>query len=370
MLENKGDAHHQLEAESNSTSSPPRNPVAGRTKIDAQDAYRLRFQRFLISWKDNFITFPMPPVSPQNSIRVNGKRRNKSASRIYQGAASPSFGPLGRVSCWSPLGARPGVLHALTLIYSVAATTLGLGFCLDLFCHRQCRRSSACETPLRDQYSFDCNFSVLACVLGCTCRDKNSWRGHSCDTGDNQRSSGVVIARSRSFGALDHQRRDLHFNRLYLTSWKIGPNPLSKNTYYGFVEDIIELDYGWNLQVPIFKCKWARVPNGVEVDNYGFTIVDLNVAGYKNDPWILADNVAQVFYITDPVNAKKEIALPGKQRVAGVDNVTDPEEYNQFDDVPPFGDPKKLKQVEIALRRTNAIPYLRTDAKGQLVQGK
>ena len=47
-----------------------------------------------------------------------------------------------------------------------------------------------------------------------------------------------------------------------------------------------------------------------------------------------------------------------------------PQEYNQFDDVPPFGDPKKLKQVEIALRRTNAIPYLRTDAKGQLVQGK
>ena len=112
MLENNGDAHHQLEAESNSTSSPPRNPGAGRTKIDVQDAYRLRFQRFLIPWKDNFITFPMPPVSPQNSIGVNGKRRNKSASRICQGAASPSFGPLGRVSCWSPLGARPGVLHA------------------------------------------------------------------------------------------------------------------------------------------------------------------------------------------------------------------------------------------------------------------
>src|SRR6266540_245160 len=105
MLENKGDAHHQLEAESNSTSSPPRNPGAGRTKIDAQDAYRLRFQRFLIPCKDNFITFPMPPVSPQNSIGVNGKHQNKSASRICQGAASPSFGPLGRVSCWSPLGA-------------------------------------------------------------------------------------------------------------------------------------------------------------------------------------------------------------------------------------------------------------------------
>ena len=136
MLENKGDAHHQLEAESNSTSSPPRNPGAGRTKIDVYDAYRLRFQRFLIPWKDNFITFPMPPVSPQNSIGVNRKRRNKLASRICQGAASPSFGPLGRVSCWSPLGARPGVLHAPNPYLFSSRHTLGFGFCLDLFCHR------------------------------------------------------------------------------------------------------------------------------------------------------------------------------------------------------------------------------------------
>jgi hypothetical protein len=37
-------------------------------------------------------------------------------------------------------------------------------------------------------------------------------------TGDNQWSSGVVIVRSRSFGALDHQRQDLHPIKLsYLT---------------------------------------------------------------------------------------------------------------------------------------------------------
>jgi hypothetical protein len=36
--------------------------------------------------------------------------------------------------------------------------------------------------------------------------------------GDNQQSSGAVIARSRSFGALDHQLRDLHpIKLLYLT---------------------------------------------------------------------------------------------------------------------------------------------------------
>jgi hypothetical protein len=44
------------------------------------------------------------------------------------------------------------------------------------------------------------------------------WQGHSCVKGDNQQSSGVVIARNRSLGALDHQRQDLHPIKLsYLT---------------------------------------------------------------------------------------------------------------------------------------------------------
>jgi hypothetical protein len=61
-------------------------------------------------------------------------------------------------------------------------------------------------------------FHVLACVLDCTCRDKPSWRGHLCVIGDNQQSRGVVIARNRSLGALDHQRRDLHSTKLsYVT---------------------------------------------------------------------------------------------------------------------------------------------------------
>jgi hypothetical protein len=61
-------------------------------------------------------------------------------------------------------------------------------------------------------------FPVLACVLGCTCRDKPPWWGHLCGTGDNPCSSGVVIVRICSLGALDHQHRDLHLIKLlYLT---------------------------------------------------------------------------------------------------------------------------------------------------------
>ena len=39
----------------------------------------------------------------QKPFGINGNRRNKSASKICQGAATPSFGPLDRVSCLGPL---------------------------------------------------------------------------------------------------------------------------------------------------------------------------------------------------------------------------------------------------------------------------
>ena len=47
----------------------------------------------------------------------------------------------------------------------------------------------------------------------------------------------------------------------------------------------------------------------------------------------------------------------------------DEEEYNQFDDVPPFGDPEKIKLVEATLDRS-VMPYIRLDGVGKTVQGK
>ena len=32
-----------------------------------------------------------------------------------------------------------------------------------------------------------------------------------------------------------------------------------KETYYGYIEDIWELDYGCGLKVPLFRCKWVNL---------------------------------------------------------------------------------------------------------------
>jgi hypothetical protein len=71
----------------------------------------------------------------------------------------------------------------------------------------------------------------------------------------------------------------------------------------------------------------VKHPQGVEIDDYGFTIIDLINVGHKDEPWVFNATVAQVFYILDHKDEKKYIVVPGT-RVIEVDDVEDEEEYN------------------------------------------
>ena len=94
----------EVEAQSNSSSSLSRVSGPVCLKLVTQDASRLRFRRSTYGWKANFIRKPIQVVSHQKTFGINGNHQNKSVSRIYQGAATPSFGSLDRVSCLGPLG--------------------------------------------------------------------------------------------------------------------------------------------------------------------------------------------------------------------------------------------------------------------------
>jgi hypothetical protein len=119
-----------------------------------------------------------------------------------------------------------------------------------------------------------------------------------------------------------------------------------KNAYYGYIEEIWELNYEMFVQISIFKCQWVKQPQGVEIHDYGFTIVYLRNVGHRDEPWVLAATVAQVCYILDPKDEKKYIVVPRKQWVVGVDDVEDEEEYNQCDKVPFFVDTRRINIVE------------------------
>jgi hypothetical protein len=55
----------------------------------------------------------------------------------------------------------------------------------------------------------------------------------------------------------------------------------------------------------------------VNVDNYGLALVDLKNLGHKEDPWVLADRVAQFFYVLDPETGK-DIIVSQKQKIVGL----------------------------------------------------
>src|SRR4051812_44962519 len=76
-------------------------------------------------------------------------------------------------------------------------------------------------------------------------------------------------------------------------------NNKQKVTYYGYIEEVWELDYGPDFKVPLFWCKWFNLI-GIKVDpQYGMTTVDVNNLGYREEPFVLANGVAQVFYVKD-----------------------------------------------------------------------
>jgi len=57
--------------------------------------------------------------------------------------------------------------------------------------------------------------------------------------------------------------------------------------YYGVIEDIWELDYN-EFRVSILKFQWVNGNTEVRQDKMGFTLVDLQMVGYKDDPFITA----------------------------------------------------------------------------------
>ncbi|GJS44466.1 hypothetical protein Tco_0569509 [Tanacetum coccineum] len=79
--------------------------------------------------------------------------------------------------------------------------------------------------------------------------------------------------------------------------------------YYGFLQKIWVLDYRFR-QIPLFKCDWVNHrAGGVKRDNLGYTLVDMNNLGHKVDPFILASQARQVFYMKDQIDKKLSIGF-------------------------------------------------------------
>jgi hypothetical protein len=55
---------------------------------------------------------------------------------------------------------------------------------------------------------------------------------------------------------------------------------------------------------------------------------------------------------------EKHVVIHGKQRIIGLENVTDEEEYNQFDELPFFVDTKRINLLKTIISYSNLLPYI------------
>ncbi|KAI5334273.1 hypothetical protein L3X38_024406 [Prunus dulcis] len=85
-------------------------------------------------------------------------------------------------------------------------------------------------------------------------------------------------------------------------------NPILSNIgFYGVIQEIWDLDYQ-KFTIPVFRCDWID-SSGLVVDELGFTLVDLSKIGHRNDQFVLASQVKQIFFVDDPMHRGWSVVL-------------------------------------------------------------
>lgn len=86
--------------------------------------------------------------------------------------------------------------------------------------------------------------------------------------------------------------------------------------YYGVLEDIVELVYSNENRIILFKCGWWDVMSrlGMKKDEYGFTTVNFTRTLAANEPFILASQAQQIFYLQDNMDENWRVVLKTQPR--------------------------------------------------------
>lgn len=91
-----------------------------------------------------------------------------------------------------------------------------------------------------------------------------------------------------------------------------------ESMYYGQVTDIIELSYPIGKKFVLFKCNWVDVEKGkgMKEDKLKFTLVNFThlLSTQKQEAYVLASQVNQVFYVEDPTDPGWHVVVTNKPR--------------------------------------------------------
>ena len=85
----------------------------------------------------------------------------------------------------------------------------------------------------------------------------------------------------------------------------------------------------------MFRVRWAK--SVLKEDRYFTTMVipeaKSKIAGAnvtaKNEPWVLASQVDQCFFITDPSKPSRVVGRRGKRKIIGMDGVANEQDFDK-----------------------------------------
>ncbi|RVW72143.1 hypothetical protein CK203_057974 [Vitis vinifera] len=83
--------------------------------------------------------------------------------------------------------------------------------------------------------------------------------------------------------------------------------------FYGIITEIWDIDYTM-FRIPVFKCNWVDNKSDIKVDEFGLTLVDFTKMAHKSDPFILASQAKQVFYVQDQLDPRWSVVLSTPER--------------------------------------------------------
>ena len=79
-----------------------------------------------------------------------------------------------------------------------------------------------------------------------------------------------------------------------------GEDGITKTNYDDELRNVLELNYSGNNRVYLFECDWWDTRNGLGMQrDKHFTSVNTSHTWYHSEPFILACQASQVFYLND-----------------------------------------------------------------------
>ncbi|VFQ82010.1 unnamed protein product [Cuscuta campestris] len=87
--------------------------------------------------------------------------------------------------------------------------------------------------------------------------------------------------------------------------------------FYGVLNEVVELEYDSKHKVVLFKCEWYDVfaeNLGIKTDTFGINSVNISRYLKTNEPYVLASQVQQVYYVNDHAHRNWRVVLKTNPR--------------------------------------------------------